>query len=111
MQQKTRKTLIFLYPTATVLTKTLKSPAMADLTSPRLHQGLESIGLVGGRDLDERRNKKEEGNKREKIKENHRKHIGKLTIIIMAIFGNFMVKLYLNNWFNGLIGFSRFGLV
>ena len=39
--------------------------------------------------------------------ENHRKIIGNITIIIMAVFGCFMVKLYLNNWFNGLIGFSK----
>ena len=43
--------------------------------------------------------------------ENHRKIIRKITIIIIAMFGNFMVKFYLNNWFNGLIGFLRFGLV
>ena len=44
----------------------------------------------------------------------HGKIIGKSwenTIIIIAFFGNVMVKLYLNNWFNGLIGFVRFGLV
>ena len=35
----------------------------------------------------------------------------KITKIIMALFGNFMVELYLNNLFNGLIGFSSFGLV
>ena len=40
------------------------------------------------------------------VKENHRKIIGKITIIIIAMFGNFMVKLYLNNKFNGLIDFS-----
>ena len=32
-------------------------------------------------------------------------------IIIMAIFGNFMVKLYLNNIFNILVGFFRSVLV
>ena len=40
-----------------------------------------------------------------------RKIIGKITIIIMAIFCHFMVKLDLNNIFNILIGFSRSGLV
>ena len=43
----------------------------------------------------------------EKHKKNHRKN----TTIIMAISGHFIVKLYSNNWFNGLIGFFRFGLV
>ena len=46
--------------------------------------------------------------------ENHRKIIGnhrKNTIISMAISGNFMVNIYLNNWFDGLIWFSRSGLV
>ena len=43
--------------------------------------------------------------------ENHKKIIGKIAIIIMAIFGHFMVKLYLSNRFNILIGFVRFGLV
>ena len=35
----------------------------------------------------------------------------KNTKIIMAIFCHFMVKIHLNNGFNGLIDFSRFGLV
>ena len=46
-----------------------------------------------------------------KSQENHRKIIGNNMVIIMAIFGHFMVKLYLNNRFNGLIDFVRFGLV
>ena len=39
------------------------------------------------------------------LMENHRKIIGKQIIIIMTFFGNFMVKLYLNHIFNGLIFF------
>ena len=42
--------------------------------------------------------------------ENHGNIMGKNTIIIIAIFGHFMGKLCLNNWFNGLIGFFRSGL-
>ena len=34
-----------------------------------------------------------------------------MVIIIMAFFGNFMVKLYLNNIFNGTIDFFCFILV
>ena len=45
----------------------------------------------------------------------NRKIIGKswkiMAIIIMAFFGHFMVKLYLNNIFNGLIDFFCFILV
>ena len=48
---------------------------------------------------------------REKTQVKHKKIIGKNTIIIMALFGHCMVKLYLNNGFNGLIDCSRFGLV
>ena len=43
--------------------------------------------------------------------QNHGKITETNMVIIMGIFGNFMVQLYLNNIFNGLIGFSRFGLV
>ena len=53
-----------------------------------------------------------------KILENHGKIMGNhgksweiMVIIIMAIFGHFMVKLHLNNIFNILIDFSRFILV
>ena len=42
---------------------------------------------------------------------NHRKIIGKIMAIIMTIFGNFMVNLYLDNRFKGLIDFFRFILV
>ena len=37
--------------------------------------------------------------------------VAKFTKIVMAIFGHFMVNLYLNKGFNGLIDFFRFGLV
>ena len=38
-------------PIATVFTTPAKSPAMAELTSLRLAQGLECLGLVAGTDL------------------------------------------------------------
>ena len=41
-----------------------------------------------------------------KIMENHGKSWKIMANIIMAFFGNFRVKLYLNNIFNGLIDFS-----
>ena len=37
--------------------------------------------------------------------------LGKMTIIIMAFFGSFMVNLYLNNILNILIDFFCFDLV
>ena len=42
---------------------------------------------------------------------NDKKIIGKNTIIMMAMFGHFMVKLYLNNIFNILIDFFCFRMV
>ena len=44
-------------------------------------------------------------------KENHRKIIGKLMAIIMAIFGPFIVKMYLKNTLNSFIDFFCFDLV
>ena len=41
----------------------------------------------------------------------HRKIIGKNMVIIVAVVGYFMMKLYSNNRLNGLIDFLRFGLV
>ena len=43
-----------------------------------------------------------------KIMENYRKSWKIMAIIIIAFFGHFMVKLYLNNIFNGLIDFFCF---
>ena len=49
----------------------------------------------------------------QKNMENHRQSWKIMAIIIMACFGNFMVKLYLNNMFNSLIGFRllHFGII
>ena len=46
-----------------------------------------------------------------KIIGNHKKIIGKNMVIVMVAFGPNMVKLYLNNRFNGLIDFFRSSLV
>ena len=53
----------------------------------------------------------DEGTSIRHSEENHRKIMGEITIIIIAIVGHSMVKLYLNIRFNGLIDFFRFGLV
>ena len=47
----------------------------------------------------------------EKTQENHRKIIGTNIEIIMALFGPFMVHMYLNNTFNSFIDFFCFRLV
>ena len=46
-------------PIATVLTSPSKSPAMVELTSPGLDQGLGRIGLVAGNDLETREERRE----------------------------------------------------